>query len=327
MKIALPAADLAGFVGEDPDWVRGVLEKLARGSSRIVQCVRSPRDNQAFLFEIFHDVLARPILDWIAAERERVQRQAQIREQQRLAEEEKTKQEARLRKQQRLAEKKRREARLYRRLTYCFAFVAIVCFVLGVVAISSYREAAQQKARVIALRADTATDNGDTRLGLLTALAALPEQESLWQRFTRPVTDEATGALARSLYRPLGMLLRGHEGRLWHVAFSPDGSSVATASEDKSARLWDAKTGTPLKDASGSEIKLQHQEQVTFICFSAARPFLATITYDGRAYIWDAKTGQEKAHWKADRQNGRHVISISPDAETIVTSSIAAVRP
>jgi WD40 repeat protein len=45
-------------------------------------------------------------------------------------------------------------------------------------------------------------------------------------------------------------LLRGHTGHLRGVAFSPDGTLLATTSDDGTARLWDIATGTPAPPSS-----------------------------------------------------------------------------
>jgi hypothetical protein len=44
--------------------------------------------------------------------------------------------------------------------------------------------------------------------------------------------------------------LKGHTKRVYSVSWSPDGSRIATASEDQTARVWDARTGAELEAAS-----------------------------------------------------------------------------
>lgn len=354
MKIALSAADLANLTNENQKQVLSVLEELAGGPSRIIQCVPSPKDDRTFLFEIFHDVLARPIREWIAAERERVQQQEKLEEQKREAEKERARQQEQLERQRREAEEKHarqreeiarqqkqvaREKQLkrrYRKLAIAAGLGFLLASVFAGVATYTYRDAAMQKARAIAMRANAAIDSGDNRLGLLAVLAILPEHKSIWQWLTRPIADEATQVLAKSLYRPLGIMLQGHEKRLWQVAFSPDGKLIATASEDGTVRLWDAQPGGPLKNKSVHEVRSLYHERdradelsgsaeapppVTSVAFAARRPFLATIAYDGKAHLWDTKTGQERAHWQADSESNGHVAAFSPDGETIVTGS------
>ena len=58
------------------------------------------------------------------------------------------------------------------------------------------------------------------------------------------------------------------------MAFSPDGTKIATASYDKTARLWDAATGKPLGEP------LRHDARVNAVAFSPDGMKIATASGD-----------------------------------------------
>ena len=70
------------------------------------------------------------------------------------------------------------------------------------------------------------------------------------------------------------------------AAFSPDGAQVVTASDDKTACLWDATTGQVRSRLRG------HEQRVGSAVFSADGSRVLTASNDKTARIWDARTGQ-----------------------------------
>jgi WD40 repeat protein len=71
------------------------------------------------------------------------------------------------------------------------------------------------------------------------------------------------------------------------IAYSPNGSKIATVSGDTTAKIWDAATGTELLTLTG------HSAELRPVAFSPDGKFLATGSGDNTAKVWDVATGEE----------------------------------
>ena len=80
--------------------------------------------------------------------------------------------------------------------------------------------------------------------------------------------------------------LNGHSNDVSSVVFSPDGKTLASASWDKSVRLWDIATGMELKQLDG------HISSVLSVVYSPDGKTLASCSLDGSVLLWDVTSGQ-----------------------------------
>jgi WD40 repeat protein len=79
----------------------------------------------------------------------------------------------------------------------------------------------------------------------------------------------------------------GHTAPLSAVSLSPDGGKVVTGSEDKTARLWDAKTGEELAVLKGHTLTVASAE------FSPDGKQVVTGSYTGEIKVWEVASGKE----------------------------------
>jgi WD40 repeat protein len=102
------------------------------------------------------------------------------------------------------------------------------------------------------------------------------------------------------------LTLRGHTGPVQSVAFSPDGSRLASGSDDRTVKIWDTQTGKEILTlrghvhlkptvASGYErIGISTARgSVRSVAFSPDGTRLASGSNDSSVKIWDVPTGEE----------------------------------
>jgi hypothetical protein len=98
------------------------------------------------------------------------------------------------------------------------------------------------------------------------------------------------------------------------VAFSPDGRTLATASDDKTARLWGVADGKPLATLAG------HEGYVISVAISPDGRTLATASSDNTARLWSIPDGKPLATL-AGHADCLWSVAISPDGRTLATAS------
>jgi hypothetical protein len=105
-----------------------------------------------------------------------------------------------------------------------------------------------------------------------------------------------------------------HNDAINSVAFSPDGKRLATGSNDRTVKLWDAATGQETLTLKG------HSDAVWSVAFSPDGKRLATGSRDCTVKLWDAGAGQELLTLKG-HSDAVGSVAFSPDGKRLATGS------
>ena len=95
------------------------------------------------------------------------------------------------------------------------------------------------------------------------------------------------------------------------MAFSPDGSMLASGSRDKTIRLWDTGSGQLLATLAG------HADWINGVAFSPTGHILASRSRDGTIRLWDANSGQ----LKAVLLTSGYAMAFSPDGSILASGN------
>lgn len=104
-----------------------------------------------------------------------------------------------------------------------------------------------------------------------------------------------------------------HDSRIAMVALSPDGKIMATAGEDRTARLWAIGDGRELK-------QLRHASAVVALAFSPDGKLLATASKDGPVQLWDVPEGHPRE--KLSYRGGVTQLAVSKGGRLLAAAAI-----
>ncbi len=110
-------------------------------------------------------------------------------------------------------------------------------------------------------------------------------------------------------------ILEGHKGTVRSVAFSPDGSILATGSYDRTLKLWNVFTGQLRKSLEGNP------EGVVSVAISPDGSTIAAAGYERMVRLWNLDEDQPQKVLDGHRDQVFSV-AFSPDGKTLASGSV-----
>ncbi|MEH1814791.1 MAG: ribosome assembly protein 4 [Nostoc sp.] len=108
--------------------------------------------------------------------------------------------------------------------------------------------------------------------------------------------------------------LEGHNSGVTSVAYTPNGQHLASASNDKTIKIWDVSNGKLLKTLTG------HSDPVNSVTYSPNGQHLASASNDKTIKIWDVSSGKP-LKTLTGHSNGVNSVTFSPNGQQLASAS------
>ena len=110
----------------------------------------------------------------------------------------------------------------------------------------------------------------------------------------------------------------GHSNQVVGLDFSPDGRWLATASYDKTVRVWNTASKSPPHILRG------HEQGVNAVAISPEGKLLASGSWDHNVIIWDYTSGKKLNTFKRHR-SGVATLAFTPDGNTLLSGDYKGI--
>src|ERR1700730_4796000 len=98
----------------------------------------------------------------------------------------------------------------------------------------------------------------------------------------------STDATGSSSAPPL--IYRGHSDYIFSLAFSPDSTTLASASRDRTARAW--RINPSRMETEDITVYREHRSSLLSVAWSPGGKYIASGDTSGAVRIWDACSGE-----------------------------------